>query len=235
MISFIVPAHNEAAWIGHCLTAIQSALTTVGEPYEIIVVDDASADNTGPLAQAQGARVLRVEHRHISATRNAGGQAARGDVLFFVDADTQVQAALLTSALAAVRSGAVGGACVPHFDGALPLWFRLVYPLFVAVVRLFRQPGGSCIFCSRSAFAAAGGFSEAHFAAEDALFISTLKRQGRVFVPPLPVTTSGRNLRAHSPWRFFGLLCRLALRGPDAFRRRDGLDMWYRPARDRQK
>ena len=42
MISFIIPAHSEALWIGKCLGSIRASMEKLGEPYELIVVDDAS-------------------------------------------------------------------------------------------------------------------------------------------------------------------------------------------------
>jgi glycosyltransferase involved in cell wall biosynthesis len=231
MISFIVPAHNEEAWVGGCISAIRSAMEFVGEPHEVIVVDDASTDATASVAQQHGVCVIRVEHQQISATRNAGVRQARGDILFFVDADTLVNAQVIQSALRSVCAGAVGGGCVPRFEGWLPLWWRLVYPFTVGVVRLLRWPGGACQFCTRGAFEATGGFSENHYAAEDLLFVATLKRHGRFVVLAEPVVTSGRNLRAQSFWSITRLLTRLALRGPDGFRDRQGLDLWYRPER----
>ncbi len=65
MISFIVPAHNEEAWVGRCVSAIRSGAESLGEPYEIIAVDDASTDATASIARQQGAQVVRVEHRQI--------------------------------------------------------------------------------------------------------------------------------------------------------------------------
>jgi hypothetical protein len=41
MISFIVPAHNEEAWVGRCISAIRGGLESLGEPHEIIVVSQA--------------------------------------------------------------------------------------------------------------------------------------------------------------------------------------------------
>ena len=81
----------------------------LAEPYEVIVVDDASTDSTPRIAKQMGARILRVEHRKISAVRNAGAQAANGEVFFFVDANTQVNAQAVGAALAALRAGAAGG------------------------------------------------------------------------------------------------------------------------------
>ena len=57
--------------------------------------------------------------------------------------------------------------------------------------------------------------------------------QDKTFVLAERVITSGRNLRAHSFWRISRLLIRLALRGPDGFRDRRGLDLWYRPLREK--
>ena len=51
MISFIVPAHNEQSYLGRSLAAIHESAGVVGQPYEIIVVDDASTDATAAVAR----------------------------------------------------------------------------------------------------------------------------------------------------------------------------------------
>src|SRR5262249_32992499 len=109
MISFIVPAHNEQACLGCTLQAIQDSARTVGQPFEIIVVDDASTDATAEIARQHQASVVRVNHRQIAATRNSGARASRGERLFFVDADTTINSRAVTSALRAMDKGAVGG------------------------------------------------------------------------------------------------------------------------------
>jgi glycosyltransferase involved in cell wall biosynthesis len=235
MISFIVPAHNEEAWVGRCVAAIHSAMEPLGEPHEVIVVDDSSTDATSAVAAQHGARILRVERRQISATRNAGAKEARGSTLFFVDADTLVSAKVVQQAWNAIREGAVGGGCVPEFEGRIPFWWRAAYPFLTACVRMMRLPGGACLFCTRAAFEATSGFSEAHYAAEDAFFVVALKRQGRFVLLTEPVITSGRNLRAHSFWSVARLIIRLALRGPKGLRDRRDLDIWYRPSREKPK
>ena len=67
MISYIIPAHNEEAWIGRCLSAIRTSTSAVNTAHEVIVVDDASTDTTAALAEEHGARVifvgLRDRHR----------------------------------------------------------------------------------------------------------------------------------------------------------------------------
>ena len=89
MISFIVPAHNEELEIPATLDAIHAAASDAGQPYEIIVVDDASTDATPEIASRAGAEVIQINQRQIAAARNAGGKTARGECLFFVDADTR--------------------------------------------------------------------------------------------------------------------------------------------------
>jgi cellulose synthase/poly-beta-1,6-N-acetylglucosamine synthase-like glycosyltransferase len=109
MNSFIVPAHNEQACLGRTLQAIHASAQAAGQPYEIIVVSDASTDTTAEVSRQHGATVLSVAHRQIAATRNSGARAARGERLFFVDADTRIHARALRSALRALEKGAVGG------------------------------------------------------------------------------------------------------------------------------
>src|SRR4051812_32617503 len=107
MLSFVVPAHNEEALLGRTLDAIYDAATETGQPFEVVVADDASTDNTAEIARQHGARVVSVNHRQIAATRNAGAREAQGKRLFFVDADTVVSTRLLTAALRAMDKGAV--------------------------------------------------------------------------------------------------------------------------------
>jgi len=236
MISFIVPAHDEEAWIGRCVSAISSGLESVGEPHEIIVVDDASSDATASIARQQGAQVVRVEHRQIAATRNAGARQARGDIFFFVDADTLVNGPAIQSALRSVRAGAVAGGCVPRFEGWLPWWWRLIEPFIKPAIRLARfLPSGTFLFCTRSNFQTVNGFDENYYAWEELVFVRALKRQGRFDVLAETVVTSGRKFRAHSFLSFARLVMRIVIGGPRGLRSRRGLEYWYQPAREKAK
>ena len=218
MISFIVPAYNEEALIGGTLETLNRAAQTLGEAYEIVVADDASSDGTANIAEAHGARVVRVERRQIAATRNAGAREALGDKLIFVDADTRVNEAVVRAASDAMNRGAAGGGSGVNFDGKLPRYAERVHP---AMIRIFRALGLACgcfLFCTRSAFNAAGGFDEKLFASEEITMSRALKRQGRFVVLRESVTTSGRKLR---------MFASILLAGPKALRSRDALEVWY--------
>jgi glycosyltransferase involved in cell wall biosynthesis len=214
MLSFIVPAHNEELWIGKCLGSIRVTMEKVAEPHEVIVVDDASTDSTGEIAEQLGARTLRVDHRKISAVRNAGARAASGDLLFFVDADTQINEEAVGAALAAVRAGAVGGGCVFDLDGRVQWWARIIHSCAAKMARLIRWVGGCFMFCTRDAFNATGGFAENLRAGEDIAFCQALKKVGRFVVPKPTVISSARKLDVVSPWEVITLVVTIAIRGP---------------------
>jgi glycosyltransferase involved in cell wall biosynthesis len=227
MLSFIVPAHNEESLLGNTLAAIHAAARGAGAEYELIVVDDASTDGTARIAQECGARVVHVEKRQISATRNAGAREAAGDVFVFVDADTLANADAVRDVLAAVGSGAVGGGCLFRFDGRLPFWARVTYPIGIRLFRLLNVVGGCFMFSTRAAFEATGGFCEDYFAAEELIFTKALKRQGRFVIPRSYIVTSGRKLRCYSGFEILWVLLTIIVRGPKRYRTRRGLDVWY--------
>jgi glycosyltransferase involved in cell wall biosynthesis len=229
MLSFIVPAHNEEALIGRTLAALHDAARALGEPYEIIVADDASTDRTADIARERGARVVSVNRRQIAAARNAGAKVATGDRFIFVDADTLVSPQVLRAAMRALRRGVVGGGCLFRFDGEVPLYIDLLRRLAGPVCRAIALCGGCFLFCTRKAFLAAAGFDETVFAAEELFFAQRLKRQGRFVVLPEFVTTSGRKARDHSAWELLSPLARIAWRGRKSVCRRDGLEIWYGP------
>lgn len=227
MISFIVPAHNEEHLLGATVQAIRRASLPLVEPFEILVVDDASTDRTAVVAAEEGVTVLSVAHRQIAATRDAGARTAVGDVLIFVDADTIVTAPVVGAAVALVRGGAVGGAAIGIFDGELPLYARVLAMVWIRVARFAHLTTGCFLFCSRDAYEAVGGFDLTLYVFEDVAFGRALRRLGRVVLLRETVSTSGRNLRAHSLTDLGRMLLTLVRTRRQFFRSRSGLDYWY--------
>ena len=87
-ISVIVPVHNNPDDLRLCLTALRVAATA---ECEILVVDDASTDATAAVPLGMGIPLVRLhENSGPAAARNRGAARARGDILFFVDADIAV-------------------------------------------------------------------------------------------------------------------------------------------------
>jgi glycosyltransferase involved in cell wall biosynthesis len=85
-VSVVIPTYNRAG----CLReAVDSVLAQEFRGFELIVVDDGSTDETPRLLQGYGdaIRGLRQKNRGVSAARNAGVAAARGDLIAFLDSD----------------------------------------------------------------------------------------------------------------------------------------------------
>ena len=83
----IIPCHNYAQYLPQ---ALESVLRQTRRPSEILIVDDASDDDTVLVAKRyaeQRVRYLRVEHRNLSLTRNSGAAATTAPYMVFLDAD----------------------------------------------------------------------------------------------------------------------------------------------------
>lgn len=88
-ISVIIPVYNGEKFLPGCLDAL---LAGSYPEYELIVVDDCSTDRSVEISREKGARVLNMSRQSgPGAARNLGAEHARGEVLFFVDADVVVK------------------------------------------------------------------------------------------------------------------------------------------------
>src|SRR5262245_51766991 len=125
MISFVIPAHNEEALLPGTLRCLRRSAAILKQPFEIVVIDDASTDATRAIAERLADRVVPVNLRHIAAVRNAGARVAQGDVLVFVDADTLVPPRVLVAMSRMLDQGAVGGGAWVKVDPQTPLWGRV--------------------------------------------------------------------------------------------------------------
>lgn len=85
-ISVIIPAFNAQRWIEE---AVKSALEQTLPPFEVIVVDDGSTDNTAQVIKKFGLRIKLLQQPNMgpASARNLGMKNAQGDWLAFLDAD----------------------------------------------------------------------------------------------------------------------------------------------------
>jgi glycosyltransferase involved in cell wall biosynthesis len=119
-ISVIIPCYNSGKYVAQ---AAESSLSQTLAPCEVIVVDDGSTDDPATSLRGLAGRItlLRQENRGVSAARNVGAEAARGDVLAFLDADDWWPNNLLEACAPMVsRGNAVGYNCDVCVEGTLP-------------------------------------------------------------------------------------------------------------------
>ncbi len=107
-LSIIIPARNEAENLPKLLQSISAQSV---RPYEVLVVDDGSTDQTAELAQKLGAKVIASAAlpdgwRGKTWACHQGAQAASGDLLIFMDADTWFEPGGLARVLETYDGGA---------------------------------------------------------------------------------------------------------------------------------
>ena len=108
----VVAAYNAASTLGECL----SSLRELNYPdYETIVIDDGSTDSTSEIANQAGVRAIRVEHNGLAAARNAGVDAASGEVVAFIDADARADRDWLYHLVETITRRDAAAAAGPNF------------------------------------------------------------------------------------------------------------------------
>src|SRR5207237_6905489 len=174
-----------------------------------------------------GAKLVSSNRRQIAAARNAGAQHARGQILFFVDADTRINSQHVDGALDAISDDFSGGSAQVIVAGEIPAWARIFLKVFCTIYFGLNLGAGAFLFTTRKNFDAVGGFNEEFFIGEEIYFSIALRKLGRFKILAEPILTSGRKLRMYSAREILGNSLSVLLRGPSAARSRDGLYIWY--------
>jgi len=193
-ISIIIPTLNEAESIATTMKSAQA-----GTGVEIIVADGKSSDGTGEMAKGLGARLLTITGGRAKQV-NAGAMAASSDVLLFLHGDTRLPGGFDKHVLNLLTMpGTVAGAFALGIDGP-EIGLRIVEKLANFRSRVFQMPyGDQAIFLRANLFRSIGGFPEIPIM-EDFVFMERLKKEGRVVIAPIAVTTSSRR------WKKLGIL-----------------------------
>ena len=209
--SVIIPAYNEEKYLPRLLESINAARINYSggrDLIEVIVADNDSTDRTAEVAAAHGARVVTVTKRRIAAARNGGGRAARGEILFFIDADSAVHPQTFNAIEAAMNTGryiwGVTGAKLERKSFALGLTYCLCMPMV-----LLTGIDTGLSFCRRADFEAVGGYDENRLYAEDVVFPLALRRLGRsraqksIRLPQVKALACTRKFDQFGDWHYF--------------------------------
>jgi hypothetical protein len=168
--SIIIPTLNEADLLPDLLAMLDSQTE---RDFEVIIADGGSTDDTQVIAKAGGARV--TAGGSPAAGRNKGAAIARGNFLFFLDADVKLPNHFMAKALSEMESAGWELATAwfePDSDNLLDAVLFNLANLFVKVnLRTDPHAAGFAIFVKRSLFEAVGGFDESLHLAEDHDFV----------------------------------------------------------------
>jgi rSAM/selenodomain-associated transferase 2 len=201
-ISVIVPALNEAGRIRHCLEVLRA----LGE-CEVIVVDGGSRDGTLDEAVSSADRVLESDPGR-ARQMNAGAGAARGEILWFVHADTRPPAGALDLIRQCLRSGRQWGRFDVRLDGRHPA-FRVIERFINWRSALSGiATGDQALFVSRSAWETVGGFPDIALM-EDVALSRSLKRLDFPARVREPAVSSSRRWERHGILKTVWLMWRL--------------------------
>ena len=185
-LSVIIPTFNEESHITELIQHLQKS-----PPYEIIVADGGSTDNTVDQARKEGAQVITAQQGR-AAQMNAAAHHAQGEFLLFLHADTtppENYQSEITRILQQPNTAAGAFRFKLDTPGQKSTWVETGVHLRC---RLFNTPyGDQGFFVRRDTFTKSGRFPEWPIL-EDLEWIKRIKRLGKVRMSPAAATTSAR-------------------------------------------
>ena len=215
-LSFVVPAYNEEAYLPACLDAILAQTRELGEPVEIIVVNNASTDRTREVALGYaGVRVVDEPRKGLTFARQAGFAASTGELIANVDSDSRLTPGWVSKVLTAFAGDeklvALSGPFIyydltPRQRVSVRVFYAaafLVYALNRWVLRAGSMVQGGNFVLRRAALEKIGGFDTSiSFYGEDTDIARRMNQVGDVkFTFDLKMFSSARRLKKEGTLR----------------------------------
>ena len=206
-LSVVIPAYNEEAYLHACLESVSAELqaNAARGAFEIVVIDNASTDGTAQVASLFPlVRVVAEPRKGLTHARQCGLEAARGEILAYVDADTRMPPGWIGRALDAYeRDSSVVCVSGPYVYDELSRVKRTFVQLYWRLLAMpmyrfthYMAVGGN-FAASKAALLRIGGFDTTiSFYGEDTNIARRLAQEGKVvFDLRLVMKTSARRLQ----------------------------------------
>lgn len=192
-VSFIIPTLNEASCLPKLLKVLVKGKAVADE---IIVVDGGSDDGTAALARASGVELIISEQKGRSIQMNIGAAKAKGELLFFIHADTLPPAHFRQDILETLEKGFEAGCYRSKYDSNHPL--LKVNAFFTRFYKLWCRGGDQGLFITKRLFEKMNGFDESHLIMEDYEFLRRLMQQRDLRIVPRNFLISTRKYKENS-------------------------------------
>jgi rSAM/selenodomain-associated transferase 2 len=196
-ISIIIPVYNEAAEIGGLVDYLYHHGGAAVQ--EIIVSDAGSTDGTAALAEEADAIVLQCPQKGRAVQMNHAAAVAKGDVLYFVHADTLPPTHFHRDIRLAVAAGYAMGRYRSRYDTRD--WRMRFNAWFTRFDWLMCMGGDQTLFVTADLFARTGGFNPSYLIMEEYEFCSRARQQARYKIFPHAALISARKYKGRSWWQ----------------------------------
>jgi rSAM/selenodomain-associated transferase 2 len=193
-ISIIIPTFNEAQSIGQLLSYLNN--NTSGHSMEIIVTDGGSTDNTQQIAEKAGAKLVSSPVKGRAAQMHYAALQAKGDILYFIHADTFPPKSFATDITNAVDDGYHIGRYRTSFRSRSLL--LKINQWFTRFDWLVCMGGDQTLFVEKNLYHQAGGFDSSKLIMEEYYFGLKARSFGRYKVLQGKASVSARKYDQHS-------------------------------------
>ncbi len=187
-LSVIIPVFNEEKYLPRLIAYLRKHQTP--DLLELIVVDGQSTDNTLAVAEKLQVKVIRSATKGRAPQMNAGAAVARGELLYFLHADSFPPPNFMTAIQVAVAEDYQAACFRLRFD--VTSSYLQFWAWFTRFSATFLRFGDQSLLVRKSCFEAIGGYDERLHLMEDQDIVRRIKQRVRFKVLPFYITTSSR-------------------------------------------
>lgn len=196
-VSVIIPTLNEEENMKPLLALLHKGLSDF--TYELIVVDAKSTDNTQQISIQNDAHVVISSEKSRALQMNLGAKQAKGEILYFVHADSRPPIDFLRHILKALQDGFGLGCFRFRFDSNNIL--LKMNGFFTRFDREMCRGGDQTLFIKRIDFNVLGGFRADYRIMEEYEFIARARKSLKFKIIPKEVVVSARKYEENSYFR----------------------------------
>ena len=197
LISIIIPVHNEAENIGPLISyLIKYRQNLVAD---IIVVDAGSTDDTLLIAKKAGAQTLISPQKGRAAQMNQGASIAKGDILYFIHADSFPPESFAIDITVAVDAKFALGRYRSKYNSSK--WYLKINAFFTRFDWFICMGGDQTLFITRKLFWETDGFKSGMHIMEEFEFVKRARINAQYKIFNKPAIISARKYDTNSWWR----------------------------------